>query len=86
MYYVYLMLCKDGTIYAGITTDVERRLKEHREGTASRYTRAKKIKKLLYTEKFPNRSLASKREAEIKSWRREDKIKLVGSKYEQKKR
>ncbi|MDO8495134.1 MAG: GIY-YIG nuclease family protein [bacterium] len=77
MYFVYLILCQDDTIYTGITTNVVRRVKEHRVGEGSRYMRAKKFKKLLYTEKFPTRSAASKREAEIKSWDKKDKLKLV---------
>ena len=76
MYFVYLILCGDDTIYTGITTDVERRFREHREGTASKYTRAKKAVKILYTEKFTTRSEALKRESEIKSWKREKKLTL----------
>ena len=76
MYFVYLILCGDDTIYTGITTDVERRFKEHQEGTASKYTRARKARKVLYTEQFPTRSSALKRESEIKSWKREKKLKL----------
>ena len=76
MYFLYLILCADDTIYTGITTDVERRFKEHREGTASRYTRAKKAVQILYTEKFTTRSEALKRESEIKSWKREKKLTL----------
>ncbi len=77
MYYVYLIECKDGTLYTGITTDVERRFKEHSLGRGGAYTQAKKVKKLLYTEKCKNRSAALKRESEIKSWRRKKKLKLI---------
>ena len=76
-YFVYLILCKDKTIYTGITTDVKRRFNEHKEGTASRYTRARKVVKVLYTEKLPNRSKALKREAEIKNWPKAKKLKLI---------
>ncbi|MDO8594262.1 MAG: GIY-YIG nuclease family protein [bacterium] len=77
MYFVYLLQCKDGTIYTGITTDVERRVSEHKEGKGGHYTRAKGVKRLLYQEKHPDRSSASKREAEIKSWTRAEKLKLI---------
>lgn len=74
---MYLLKCNDKSIYTGITTDVARRLKEHKAGVGGRYTRSRKIVKVLYTEKFKNRSLASKREAEIKSWPRAKKLLLI---------
>jgi putative endonuclease len=79
MYYVYLIQCEDDSIYTGITTDIERRLKEHRNHIGSRYTSSHNVKKLLYSEKFPTRSKALKREAEIKKWRREEKLNLIRS-------
>ncbi len=77
MYYVYLLQCGDGTIYTGITTDVERRFQEHKNGKGGHYTSSRKAVKLLYTEKQKDRSSAQKREAEIKGWRREEKLRLV---------
>lgn len=77
MYYVYLLECEDGSIYTGISTDVERRFKEHSLGKGARYTSAKKAKRVLYTEEHPDRSAASKREAEIKKWPREKKLRLI---------
>ncbi|MEK7615958.1 MAG: GIY-YIG nuclease family protein [Patescibacteria group bacterium] len=77
MYTLYLMLCRDDSIYTGITTDMERRFKEHQNGEGSRYTRAKKAVKILYTEKFKTRSKASKREYEIKSWSRQRKLAMI---------
>ena len=76
-YFVYLILCKDDSIYTGITTDVRRRLDEHKNAKGGHYTGAKGVKKLLYTEKKRNRSSALKREAEIKSWPREKKLNLI---------
>ncbi len=78
MYHVYLLECEDGTIYTGITTDVARRFKEHAAGTASHFTSARKAKRMLYSEQHPDRSSASKREAEIKRWSRERKLALAG--------
>lgn len=79
MYFVYLIKCKDGSIYTGITTDVKRRLQEHKDGLGGRYTRSKGISKLLYSEKHPDRSAALKRELEIKSWTRKQKQNFVAS-------
>jgi len=77
MYHVYVVECKDGTLYTGITTDVKRRFKEHKNGKGGRYTRARKVKKILYTERLSTRSKASKREAEIKKLSRRDKLNLI---------
>ena len=80
MYYVYLIQCEGGSIYTGITTDLERRFKEHSDKVGGHYTRAHKVEKILYTEKYPTRSEALKREAEIKKLRREEKLKLIENK------
>ncbi len=77
MYLVYLIECEDGSLYTGITTDIERRFAEHKDGTGGHYTRSKKVVRVVYTEPHPDRSSASKREAEIKSWRRDKKLALV---------
>lgn len=77
MYFVYILQCRDGTLYTGITTDVARRLAEHRRGIGGRYTRSHRAMKILHTERFKTRSEALKRESEIKSWRREKKLSLV---------
>ena len=77
MYHVYLVECKDKSIYTGITTDLTRRFAEHKKGIGSRYTRARGVKRMLYSEKFAARSAAQKREAEIKGWRREKKLRLI---------
>lgn len=77
MYFVYLLKCRDASIYTGITTNVERRLREHKAGTASRYTRAKQAVKMMHTERFKTRSAALKRESEIKRWPREKKLALI---------
>ena len=77
MYFVYLIECGDKSIYTGITTDVSRRFKEHKTGIGGRYTRSKKVVKVLYTEQFKTRSDAQKREFEIKSWDRKKKLDLI---------
>jgi len=79
MYFVYLLQCRDGSLYTGITTDIERRFSEHKEGRGGHYTRSKKATKLLYVERCGSKNRALKREAEIKGWRREKKLNLIGS-------
>lgn len=66
MYFVYIVQCTDGSLYTGITTDVERRFLEHQQGKGGHYTRSHTVKKIVYTEKVKTRSSALKREAEIK--------------------
>lgn len=80
MYYIYILECKDGTLYTGITTDVERRFNEHKNKKGGHYTSARGVVRVAYTEEHPNRSEASKREAEIKGWGRDRKIALIRTK------
>jgi len=77
MYFVYILKCKDGSLYTGITTDIARRLAEHASGKGAKYTRGKKVGKVVYSEKKKNRSTASKREAAIKSMSRKEKLALI---------
>ncbi|HUX81147.1 MAG TPA: GIY-YIG nuclease family protein [Candidatus Paceibacterota bacterium] len=79
VYFVYILECTDGSLYTGVTTDVERRLSEHQSGTGGHFTRAKGAKRIVYTEEHPNRSAAQKREAAIKKWPRAKKMDLVAS-------
>nr|MBP6884157.1 GIY-YIG nuclease family protein [Candidatus Paceibacterota bacterium] len=68
------------TLYTGITTDLDRRVTEHNTSKlGARYTSARRPVKLIYSEKFKNRSSASKEEARIKKLKRADKLKLVTS-------
>lgn len=77
VYFVYILQCGDGSLYTGITTDLVRRLKQHVEGTGGHYTRARKAVRIVYSERKRNRSTASRREAEIKSWPRAKKLGLI---------
>lgn len=79
MYYVYILKCKDGTLYTGMTTDLQRRFKEHSSGRGGHYTKWKKVVKIVYSEEQPNRSSALKRELEIKKWPRNKKLELIKS-------
>ncbi len=77
MYTVYILLCRDKTLYTGITTDVERRFAEHKRGEGANYTRAHKPLRIVYTEQAKDRSTASKREAAIKRLSRIEKLALI---------
>jgi len=74
---MYILECEDKSLYTGITTDVQRRFAEHKLGKGGAYTRSKKVKSILYTEKCKNRSLASKREREIKGQTHKEKLALI---------
>jgi putative endonuclease len=66
-WYVYIVSCKDLSLYTGITTDPERRLQEHNsDKNGARYTRGRRPVRLAYLECFPSRSAASRREHLIK--------------------
>ena len=77
MWFLYLLLCKDKSIYTGIAKDVATRFKTHKAGRGGRYTRSHKPLKILYSEKFTTKSKALKRETKIKSWRRAEKFNLI---------
>lgn len=76
-YSVYILECVDGTLYTGVTTDLERRYKEHAEGVGARYTKSHPPKRVLYSEVQPNRSRAQAREAVIKRMSRAQKLELI---------
>lgn len=65
-WYVYLLECRDGSVYTGIAVDVEQRFAAHASGKGARYTRAHPPRKVLASFAYPNRSLASKAEHAIK--------------------
>lgn len=78
MWFVYILECTDGSLYTGITTDVERRFRQHCDGKAARYTRAHKPRKLVYSEVHATRSEALKREYAIKQLQPTEKAGLRG--------
>lgn len=65
-YFVYILHCSDGTYYTGYTTNVEERLKTHNAGSGAKYTRGRLPVNLVYYEEFQEKSLALRREWEIK--------------------
>ena len=78
-WFVYIVRCADGTLYTGITNDLIRRCEQHNAGTASRYTRSRLPVELVYQEAQGNRSVATKRELEIKALSRKAKDTLIQS-------
>ena len=76
-WYLYILRCGDGTLYTGITTDVEKRLAAHRAGRGAKYTRGRGPLELVHWEELPDHSAALKREHEIKTMPRQEKEKLI---------
>lgn len=76
---VYILRCRDGTLYTGITNDLPRRLAAHAAGTAARYTASRRPVALAWREPQPDRPAALRREAAIRKLGRAGKLALVGS-------
>ena len=74
---VYILECKNGTLYTGITNDIRRRIRQHTLGTGAKYTRGKGPFNLIYKEKCLNRSEAQRREIKIKKLARKNKFNLT---------
>jgi len=80
MYYLYILECADKTLYTGITTDLERRVKEHNlSELGAKYTCSRRPVRIVYEKVFQNRSAASVEEARIKALSRAKKIELIKS-------
>ena len=73
---VYVLECRNGALYTGSTTDLKRRLNEHRSGGA-KFTRANPPVRVVYTQNCRTRSSAQKREAAIKALTRAEKLNLI---------
>lgn len=81
MYFLYILECSDQTLYTGITTNLDRRLKEHNSlKLGAKYTKTRRPVKLVYTKEFENRSVASIEEARIKKLSRLQKIDFIKNK------
>ena len=80
MYYLYILKCADRTLYTGITTDLQRRIREHNGNkSGAKYTAYRRPVKLAYFKKFKNRSSASKAEAKIKSLTKAEKLAVINN-------
>lgn len=77
MWFVYVILCEDGSFYCGATNNLKKRFLDHQSGKGGHYTRSHKPVKLIYSEQFKTKSEALKKEFEIKSWSREQKIRTL---------
>ncbi len=75
--FVYLLECIDHTLYCGWTNDLQKRLKNHNAGTASKYTRNRRPVKLAYFEEHPTSTSCKKREYAIKQLSRTQKLELI---------
>ena len=77
MNYVYMLRCRDGSLDTGWTNDLEKRLKAHNSGSASKYTRTRLPAELVYFEEWESKEAAMSREWHIKRLSREEKLKLI---------
>jgi putative endonuclease len=77
VWFLYILECCDGSFYTGVTTDIDRRLREHQEGTASRYTRIRRPVVLVYREECGSRSSSLSRECAVKSPSRRRKEEIM---------
>jgi len=76
--YVYILASKkNGTLYVGVTSDLIKRIYQHKNGLISGFTEKYKVHKLMYFEQYEDISEAIKREKQLKGWRRDWKLKLI---------
>ena len=75
--YAYMLACADGTLYAGWTNDLEKRLAAHNAGQGAKYTRGRGPVRLCYYEAFPDKSAALRREAALKRLSHSEKMALI---------
>ena len=75
---LYILRCADGSLYTGITTDLEKRIHAHNSGKGAKYTRGRGPVELVYQEELEDRAAASKREYAIKQLSRAEKLQLIG--------
>jgi putative endonuclease len=77
VYFVYILSCRDGTLYTGYTSKLEKRLLLHRQGRGARYTCIHGAKEIVYVERFGERKEAIRRERQIKRLTRGMKLRLI---------
>ncbi len=78
-FYVYILLCRDGSFYTGYTKNIDERTRLHESGKGARYTRMHKPKRVAYVEFFDSRAKAMKREKAIKKMSHQQKLNLINS-------
>lgn len=77
MNYVYILRCKDDSLYTGWTNNLEKRIKVHSDGKGAKYTRARLPVELVYFEEYENKIDAMRREYAIKKMKRKEKLMLI---------
>lgn len=77
LWFTYILLCSDNSYYVGITNNLDKRIILHNSGRGSKYLLSKLPVRLIYFEKYPNKSKARKREIQLKGWSRIKKEKLI---------
>ena len=82
VHYVYIVACRDDSLYTGWTTDVAARIEAHNNGTGAKYTRGRGPVRLLHVESFEDKGEALRREYAIKRLRRQEKLALCEGKVE----
>ena len=76
-HYIYIVRCKDGSLYTGYAKDIEQRIAKHNSGQGAKYTKIRRPVELVYQEMFDTKSEAMKREYEIKTFSRQKKLQLI---------
>src|SRR5699024_7436627 len=80
-HYIYIVRCKDGSLYTGYAKDIEQRIAKHNSGQGDKYTKIRRPVELVYQEMFNIKSEALKQEYKIKTFTREKKLKLISEGY-----
>lgn len=79
--YIYILKCRDNTLYTGFTTNIKMRLDKHNDNKGAKYTRGRTPVELVYYEKYENKQLAQKREYAIKKLNRNAKLEIINNFY-----
>jgi len=77
IYYIYILRCRDGSLYTGWTNDLAKRIEAHNKGQGAKYTKGRGPVELIYHEEYSNKSEALKREYAIKRFSRAQKLELI---------
>ena len=76
-YYVYILSSKSGVLYIGCTSDLDRRIAQHKDGLFDGFTKKYRVKRLVYVEEFAAAADMVRRERELKGWTRARKLALI---------
>ncbi len=76
-WFFYMVRCRDNSLYCGITTDISSRVERHNQGKGSKYVSSRRPVELVHIEEWTDESRVKKREAEVKSWPKSRKEKLI---------